>query len=86
VKKLVYTDRFKKLYKKLPDKLKVKVKKQLKRLVKDKDHPSLHCKKMRGRDGIWEARVDYQHRFTFQKSKDSLILRAVGSHDVLKKP
>lgn len=86
MKKLVYTDRFKKLYKRLPDKLKSKVKKQLQCLVQDMNHPSLNAKKMKGRKEIWEARVDYQHRFTFQINSDSLILRAVGSHDVLKKP
>lgn len=86
MKKLVYTDQFKKLYKRLPDKLKTKAKKQIQWLVKDMNHPSLNTKKMRGGGDIWEARVDYQHRFTFQKNNDTIILRSVGSHDVLKKP
>jgi mRNA interferase RelE/StbE len=86
MKRFFFTARFKKLFKKLPDSLKKKVNRQLKLLGENPQHPSLHAKKMVNTDNIWEARVDYQHRFTFKKTGDIIILRAVGSHDVLKTP
>jgi hypothetical protein len=48
-------------------------------------HSSLRAKKIKGREGIWEARVDYHHRFTFEIIKDTIFLRVVGNHDVVLK-
>ena len=82
---LVRTDRFRKLYQKLPEAIRKKVKRQLRALAKDVRHPSLHAKRIRGREDIWEARVDIHHRMTFHMTGDHIILRAVGPHDVLKR-
>lgn len=43
-------------------------------------YPSLRVKKIKGIDRF-EARVDRSYRFTFEKTKDILILRTVGPHD-----
>jgi mRNA-degrading endonuclease RelE of RelBE toxin-antitoxin system len=86
MRELARTDRFKKLYRKLPESIKKKVKRQLGFLAEDTRHRSLYAKKMSGREGIWEARVDFRHRMTFQIAGDRIILRAVGPHDLLKKP
>ena len=86
MRELERTDRFKKLYKRLPGSIRKKVKRQLEFLAEDVRHPSLYAKKMRGRGGIWEARVDFHHRLTFRMTGDRIILRAVGPHDLLKKP
>jgi len=40
---------------------------------------------MQGTSDIWEARVSGAYRMTFQKMGESLVLRRIGSHDVLKK-
>jgi Txe/YoeB family toxin of Txe-Axe toxin-antitoxin module len=40
---------------------------------------------MKGREGIWEARVDYHHRLTFEIDEDTIFLRVVGNHDVVLK-
>ncbi|MCI0558957.1 MAG: hypothetical protein MN733_10710 [Nitrososphaera sp.] len=80
------TDRFKKLYKRLPGPVRSKVNRQLKFLANDIRHPSLYAKKMSGREGVWEARVDKHNRMTFLIIGDRIILRAVGPHDILKKP
>ena len=79
--------RFKKAYSTLPHDVQVKVDRQLKMLLDDMRHPSLHTKKIKGRSGIWEARVDFHYRLTFEIIEDTLFLRVVGNHDeVIKNP
>ena len=80
------TRSFARSYARLPARIRQKVDKQLRMLAKDSRHPSLHTKRVKGHPDIWEARVDYQHRFTFMMRKSRVILRSVGSHDILKKP
>lgn len=42
---------------------------------------------MQGTQAIYEARVDYKHRMTYERRGDWLIMRNVGPHDdVLDKP
>ena len=64
-----------------------KVDKQLRFLSEGMSHPSLRTKKIKGKKGIWEARVDIHHRLTFEIVEDTIFLRVVGNHDeVLKNP
>jgi mRNA-degrading endonuclease RelE of RelBE toxin-antitoxin system len=78
---------FKKAYRKLPAEVQNKVAKQIEMLAGDFRHPSLHTKKVKGKVGIWEARVDDFYRLTFDIIEDVIYLRAVGNHDdVLKRP
>lgn len=59
----------------------------LKNFANDFRHPSLHTKKIKGSEGIWEARVDISYRLTFEIIEDTIFLRVVGNHDeVLKSP
>jgi mRNA-degrading endonuclease RelE of RelBE toxin-antitoxin system len=85
MKVFVRTDRFKKLCRRLPAAIQTKVKRQLRALAEDVSHPSLHTKRIKGRQNVWEARVDIHHRMTFHIDGDRVILRAVGPHDVLKR-
>jgi mRNA-degrading endonuclease RelE of RelBE toxin-antitoxin system len=80
------TKRFVKDYAALPDELRGRTEKAISVLLKSRHHPSLRIKKMEGRQEIWELRVSYSYRLTFQISGDTYILRRVGTHDVLKKP
>jgi mRNA-degrading endonuclease RelE of RelBE toxin-antitoxin system len=77
---------FKKDYSRLPNAIQVKVDKQLEFLLANPDHPSLNLHLVRGTHGIWEGYVDYHYRFTFELDGDCVVLRKVGTHDVLKKP
>jgi len=78
---------FKKAYRKLPADIQDKIDKHIDILAGDFRHPSLHTKKMKGKDGIWEVRVDDFYRLTFEIIDDTIFLRIVGNHDdVLKKP
>ena len=79
--------RFLKAYHSLPENVQKKVDKQIALLSKDFKHPSLHTKKIKGREGIWEARIDIHHRLTFEIIEDTIFLRVAGNHDeVLRSP
>jgi mRNA-degrading endonuclease RelE of RelBE toxin-antitoxin system len=79
--------RFRRAYRELPQNIQKKVDKQIGFLSEDMRHPSLHTKKIKGKEGIWEARIDIHHRLTFQIVEDTIFLRIVGNHDeVLKSP
>lgn len=81
------TVRFEKSFKSLPGDIRQKFYKQLSFLLNNFKHPSLHCKKVQGYENVWEARVDYQYRFTFNIHTGFVILRVIGNHDdVLKNP
>lgn len=79
--------KFKKAYGGLPSKIQKKVDRQLVLLSEDFSHPLLHIKKIKGREGIWELRIDLHYRLTFEFIEDAIFLRVVGNHDdVLRNP
>lgn len=80
------THRFEKDYRVLPAELKEQVKKALELLQKDPFHPSLHHKKMQGYADVFEARITYSCRLTYQKIGGIGYLRRVGPHDILRHP
>jgi len=81
------TERFQQEYEKLSDETARKFQKQLFLLRQDLRHPSLRVKKMRRHRDIYEARVDYHHRFTFNLEGEMIVLRTIGHHDeVLRRP
>ncbi len=82
----VRLDSFARQYQKLPLEVRRKVDRQIAILLQGLRHPGLYAKKMTGQPDIWEARVDYHHRMTFQIQGDVIVLRAVGAHDVLRTP
>ena len=77
---------FKRDYQKLPLSIQRKVDEQLRILVENPGYPSLRVKKIDGHPNCWEARISQEYRLTFTWVKNTLILRRVGTHDVLKKP
>lgn len=56
------------------------------RLIDGDTSPGLRVKKMKGLDGIWEARVDRKNRVTFEYLEDGTI-RFLNNcnHDILRK-
>ncbi|RPI75086.1 MAG: hypothetical protein EHM45_15725 [Desulfobacteraceae bacterium] len=83
---LSFTAKFKKQYAKLPQPIKELTQKQLGFLLTNPQHPSLNIKKMQDPRNIWEGRITYSYRFTFQILDDVYLLRTVGTHDILNKP
>jgi mRNA-degrading endonuclease RelE of RelBE toxin-antitoxin system len=84
---LELSERFIKAYERLPKHVRAKVQKSLQLLNTDFRHPSLRAKRVQGTADIYEARVDYKYRLTYQRRGDWLVLRNVGTHDdILNKP
>ncbi|MFH1192495.1 MAG: hypothetical protein V1655_03395 [bacterium] len=84
--KLQWTKSFKKNYQVLPEDIKERTKKQLRVFIENPRHPSLRVKKMQDPRNIYEGRITYSYRFTFQAEGEIYILRKIGSHDILKNP
>ena len=82
--KLVFTEPFKKDYEDLPAKVRSALDKALVFLITSPRHPSLRAKKLPSTE-IWYARVSRNYRFTFQHAGDFIILRRVGTHDILQR-
>ena len=73
-------------YARLPQQIKDQSYKQLALLLENPRHPSLQLKKMRGTADIWEARITRGYSLTLLMVGDTLILRRIGPHDVLREP
>ena len=71
-------------YRVLPADVKEQLKKALELLQKDPSHPSLRHKKMQGYADIFEARITYSYRLTYQKIGGTGYLRRIGPYDVLR--
>jgi mRNA interferase RelE/StbE len=79
--RIVRTVRFKKAWKELNEEEKELARKALRNMVSDLRYPALRVKKMKGVEGIWEARASQTLRITFQVQGDTIILRNIGRHD-----
>lgn len=84
---IVRSPRFDRSYKKLPKEVREQFKNKIRLLVETNyTHPSLRIKKIQGTDSIWEASIDMNHHFTFEKIKNGIKLRVIGKHDILDNP
>ena len=79
--KIKFIPRAQKTYRQLSLSIQRKTDKSLLFLIKDPKHPSLHTKKMKAKENVWEARIDYQYRFTFIKKKATYFILSIGPHD-----
>ncbi len=85
--RLILTNRFQKAYQSLAADDQGRVQKAIRLMSGDLRHPGLRVKRIKGTQGIWEARASKSLRITFETEGDALILRNVGHHDqALKKP
>ena len=79
--KIKLVPRAQKIYRKLPPSIQKKADKSFKQLLKNPKYPSLHIKKMKTTEEIWEARIDYHYRFTFIIIDDVYTIISIGLHD-----
>jgi mRNA-degrading endonuclease RelE of RelBE toxin-antitoxin system len=75
--------RFKKEYNGLPKEIQKAFDQKLQVFLKDMAHPSLRVKRIQGTRDRWEGSVTMKYRFTFEFSEGILILRAIGTHDII---
>ncbi len=83
---LLRTERFKKDFQRLPHDVQKRTGKALELFVANRRHPSLHVKTMEGAPDIWELRVSDNYRITFQVIHEGVLLRRIGTHNILRTP
>lgn len=81
------TARFDRAYLRLPASIRTKINRAIRFLDENWRHPGLRARRLSGHQDIFYARVDRNHRMTYERRGDLLILRNVGPHDeTLKNP
>ena len=87
------TVRFRNAFLALPPEIQLKGFKAFELFKQNQNHPSLRIKKVKGREGIWEGRIDQAYRFTFHFEKNVqagevvCVFRNIDDHDAcLKNP
>ena len=79
-----WTPLFQRDFKKLPKDVQSRAEKAIRLLKENPRYPSLRSRKMAKVENIWEASVTLSHRITYEISGQTLILRRIGAHDILK--
>jgi mRNA-degrading endonuclease YafQ of YafQ-DinJ toxin-antitoxin module len=69
----------------LPGDVQARAERIIRLLAENPRHPSLRSKKMQGVENIWEASVTLSYRITYEVRGETLVLRRVGTHDILRK-
>ena len=75
------TARFDKAYVALPPPIRAKVDRAILLLDENWRHPGLRARRLSGHRDVFYARVDRDHRITYERREDVLVLRNVGHHD-----
>ena len=79
--RIVFTRRFVAAYICLNEATAARADKALALLASNPRHPSLHLKRIRSTPGLWEVRVDRDHRMTLSIERDCYVMRNIGKHD-----
>jgi mRNA-degrading endonuclease RelE of RelBE toxin-antitoxin system len=85
-KKLTLSSTFEKQFSRLPKDIRETTYGKLSFFLKDPSHPFLRVKKVKGTRAIWEMSITMNYRVTFQVEEDAVILRNIGTHDLLRNP
>jgi len=80
-----FSKKFKKEFKKLPQNIQKSFNEKLFLFLQNMLHPSLRVKRIQGTKDRWEGSVTMKYRFTFEFIEDTIIFRAIGTHDILNK-
>lgn len=84
--RLSYSRRFDAAYDRLGSDDKQAVQKALAMLVENPRSPSLRMRKLATEENVWEASPSRRLRMTFQIEGEIIVLRAVGGHEILRRP
>ena len=86
IREVSATPGFAKLLKRLPATVRQLVREKLNLYVQDPSHPSLRVKRLKGTRDVWEMSITMNYRLTFEIQGERMILRRIGTHDVLRSP
>ncbi|HEV8573454.1 MAG TPA: type II toxin-antitoxin system RelE/ParE family toxin [Dehalococcoidia bacterium] len=81
-----FTRGFTRLFRRLPDEVRQATYQKLALFAENPAHPSLRVKRVKGTPGVWEMSITMNYRVTFEVDEERVILRAIGTHDVLRRP
>jgi len=82
---ILWTPLFRRDFQDLTPDVQVRAERAIRLLAENPRHPSLRSKKMQGVESIWEASVTLSYRITYEVSGETLVLRRIGTHDILRK-
>jgi len=82
--KIKWTRAYEKRFAKLPENVKETTYKQLDLLIANPTYPSLRLEKLT--EDIWAFSVTMNYRVTFQYDNGDILLRKIGTHDILRHP
>lgn len=85
-RELVFTPCFDRLFRHLPKEIRERTYAKLALYAEDPSHPSLRVKPVKGAPGIWEMSISMSYRITFQVEGERVLLRRVGTLDILRQP
>ena len=85
-RELVFTRSFERLFKRLPQPIRNAAYAKLALYLADAAHPSLGVKRIQGTERIWEMSITMNCRLTFKIDGGTVVLRRIGTHDLLRKP
>ena len=77
---------FDRLFKRLPERIRDETYEKLALFLEDSAHPWLRVKRVRGTERIWEMSITMNYRLTFELDDERVVLRRIGTHDVLRQP
>ncbi len=86
MREVVFTARFDRLFRRLPKAIRDATFEKLATYLDNPTHPSLRVKRIRGTDRIWEMSITMNYRLTFELEGETVILRRIGTHDILRRP
>ena len=78
--RLIFTAQFSRAYKKAPKEIRNAFDKQSLLLIQNLRHPSLRAKKYNVAEDKWQARVNQDWRFYFQKVGDAYAMIDITPH------
>lgn len=84
MRKVRWSKSFEKRFAKMQKEIQKATYKKLDFLVEDPSHPSLRLEKLT--KDIWAFSVTMKYRVTFQYSDGDIVLRKIGTHDILRRP
>jgi mRNA interferase RelE/StbE len=79
-----FTRGFTRLFRRLPDEVRQATYQKLALFEDNPAHPSLRVKRLKGSPGLWEMSITMNYRVTFTMEGNRVVLRAIGTHDVLR--
>ena len=85
-KKIVISRPFEKSFQKLPKEIREATYQKLETFLENPGQPSLRIKRIKGTRSIWEMSITMNYRITFENRETEILLRRIGTHDILNRP